>query len=115
MLNLPDHDVIATARGIVQLCLAEISSEGQLHTVAARQDDFVGQIAIGLLADCLKHDLIKLEMIERWAQETIAHLHHVHDRCACGHLLRTEQERADLRCIECRLVLLMSDDLCKEW
>lgn len=114
MLKLPDHGVIPAARQIVQTCLAEIAGEGELHTVAQRQDDFVGQIAIGLLADCLKHDLIKLEMIERWTAETVAQLHHVLGRCACGHLLRSEQERADLRCIECRLVLLMSDDLCKE-
>jgi hypothetical protein len=108
VFKLPDHGVIPAARQIVQTCLAEIAGEGELHTVAQRQDDFVGQIAIGLLADCLKHDLIKLEMIERWTAETVAQLHHLHCRCACGHLLRNDRERTEQRCMECRLMLLRS-------
>ena len=107
MLNLPNHDVIDTARGIVQVCLEEIAAEGKLQEVAERQDDFVGQIAIGLLADCLKHNLLNLEMIERWTQETVAQLHHIHHRCACGHLLHSSRERTELQCMECRLVLLI--------
>lgn len=38
--------------------------------------------------------------------------HHQDNQCACGHLLRSDRERAEMRCIECRVTLLMSDLPC---
>ncbi len=114
MLNLPDG-VIPAARQIVQICLAEISSEGKLQEVADGPDDFVGQVATGILADCLRSHQLKLEMIERWTMEIVAHLFHAHGRCACGHVLRSAREQAELQCIECRLVLLAENSLRSEF
>jgi hypothetical protein len=110
MLELPDHHVIPMAREIVQICLQEIAAEGRLH--ALQLDDFVGQLATGLLADCLQSHQLKLEMIERWTMEAAAHLFHAHGQCVCGHMLRSDRERTKQQCIECRVMLLMHDTSC---
>lgn len=110
MLDLPDRHVIPMAREIVQICLQEIAAEGRLHTV--QLDDFVGQLATGLLAECLQSHQLRLEMVERWAMEMIAHLFHTHGRCVCGHVLRSPREDAEQQCIECRVMLLMHDLSC---
>jgi hypothetical protein len=108
MLDLHDREIIPTARRIVQICLEEIAAEGQLLTIALRPDDFVGQLATGMLADCLQSHQLKLEMIERWSMEIAAYLLHACGRCACGHVLRSDREYAELHCMECRVMLLRS-------
>jgi hypothetical protein len=110
MLELPDQSVIPMAREIVQICLQEIAAEGRLHTL--QLDDFVGQLATGLLVDCLRSHHLKLEMIERWTMEMVARLHHKQCRCTCGHVLRSDRERTKQQCMECRVMLLLHDISC---
>jgi hypothetical protein len=110
MLDFPDQSVIPVAREIVQICLQEIAEEGRLHTL--QLDDFVGQLATGLLADCLRSHHLKLEMIERWTMEMVARMHHGQCQCACGHVLRSPREDAEQQCIECRVMLLIHDLSC---
>src|ERR1019366_2456324 len=109
MLKLPDRNIISLARQVTKICLEEIAAAGRLHLVVAQPDDFIGELATGMLADCLQAHQLKLEMLERWTQEIVSQMHH-----ACGHVLRSERERAELRCMECRLTLLMRDVLVSE-